>query len=205
MEERSKDRAEEEFWSSVRLHSRLQVESHETIEAVKANKIAWLMLTESQKTYAEESLKRYSSVLHRHFPSPEEVVTGVVAEFGFRPSVKELPPPASRVRVYLALDKAIRELLPSLMPGQDFEHIRESARARIERTIRSCNILPEETTVALYGSSKNSFGSDTADLDMCLMLPPGRDVPLDNKPNMIETIGDALRSVGMTDVRPRSR
>lgn len=206
VEERSQARTDDEFWSSVRLCSRLQVESHETIEAVKANKIAWLMLTESQKTYADDSLRRYSTFLHRHFSSPEALQAGVVAEFGFRPAARDdltIPAQASK-EVYTALEASVRAALPGLMPSADFESKREAARARIERTIRSCAILPEETVVVLYGSSKNNFGSDSADLDMCLMLPPGRDVPLDDKPAMIEAIGDALRSIGMTDVRPRS-
>jgi terminal uridylyltransferase len=39
---------------------------------------------------------------------------------------------------------------------------------------------------------------------MCLVLPPGRDVHADDRPALIETIGEALRLMGMNDVRPRS-
>lgn len=208
VEERAINREEEEFWSAVRLASRLQVEVHETIEAVKLNRIAWTTLTESQKVYCEESLKRYSVFLHRHFASPDDMAAGVLAELGFTPAplVFTVPEVMREFRgiVFPAVAGAISELLPTYMPGPEFDNSREAIRARIERTLNNCGILPDGTTVVLYGSSKNNFGSNSADLDMCLMLPLGRDVPTDDKPQVIEAIGDALRSIGMTDVRPRS-
>jgi len=228
MDARTKARDEEELWSNVKSAGRVQTDIHDAISSVGNNRIAWSMLTETQRTYCISVEARYCRVLHRHFKSEEKMRNEWEEVFGFLPSLREqLSAVASAEggqgleelsrapmtqscllsKQNLTLfDRSIVALLPSLLPSDDFDCKREGARLRIETAIRSgkatANILPPETTVELYGSSKNNFGSDNADLDMCLMLPPGHEIPVDEKPVIIELVGESLREAGMT-VQPR--
>jgi hypothetical protein len=94
-------------------------------------------------------------------------------------------------------EDCIEEMLPRLMPGLDFNDKRERIRLALEQAIQSTDVVPPNTRVALYGSSRNNFGNDNADLDMCLVLPLGSDILSEDRPAMIEKLGTALEALGM--------
>lgn len=120
---------------------------------------------------------------------------------------KKLTP---KERSVATVDQKIEELLPTLIPSSAFDEERESLRRRIEKSLSEENIwqmsdsLPEGTKLELFGSSKNQFGNKNADLDMCLVLPLGKDVSADERPNVIELIGECLKNIGMEEVQCRS-
>ena len=223
LDARAKVRDDEEFWSSVRSASRLQTDLRDAITYVSDNRIAWSMLTEAQRAYCLSAEKRYCRVLHRHFRTDELMRAEWVEVFGFLPALTTvdsgnrqdsatgettnvMPLFGLRKTDANLFDRKIRELLPKLLPSDDFDSIRESARRRVEDAIckgnATMNILPPETIVQLYGSSRNHFGSDHSDLDFCLMLPPGHEIPVEEKPIVIELVGASLRQAGM-QVQPR--
>lgn len=263
---RAEDREDEEFWNSAKSAQRLQTDLRDAVDNALTNRIAYSLLTEAQKTYAEGAAARYCRVMHRHFKSAEDMQTQQVESFGFLPTkaAAAVPPAAASgtagddivslggpsdltgvgtsgnaavmnpaqqqgnnrkehskaqaklTTAYKVVGSQVDALLPTLMPDQrEFDRTRDEVRGRIERNVMQALdalpptlgtgkiTLPPATTLALFGSSRNTFGSASADLDMCLVLPPGKDIPSDEKPLVIEKLGDALKVAGMTQIQPR--
>ena len=114
--------------------------------------------------------------------------------------------PCATAPVAAALNTAINDLLPTLLPSADFPTVRENARVRIQTILLESGLVPAGTEIGVFGSSRNNFGSNEADLDMCLILPIlGQYSELIDKTETIEKIGEFLADKGnMLDVQVRS-
>ena len=197
--------------ATFRQISRMQLETFDTIVALRANGITWSMLTDNQRVDVLRSEKLFCTIFNRFFDSEQSMAGGRLRELGFVPApardlgaLGDLGGDEGRSRQLAALDASITELLPTMMPAADFESKREAIRLSIEEALISSGSVPPRTHVALYGSSRNHFGSDDADMDMCLMLPLGHDVSTEDRPLAIERLSQALETIGMHEVRPRA-
>jgi hypothetical protein len=104
-----------------------------------------------------------------------------VAQLGFVPSNKDLRSiPAS---VFDALTSQCLLNCDATSPGPEFGPLRESVRrnalAIVERFAAGGgpDCLPVGTNILVFGSSGNGFGAPNSDLDMCLALPAGTQLP----------------------------
>eukprot|EP00592_Proboscia_alata_P007846 CAMPEP_0194365958 /NCGR_PEP_ID=MMETSP0174-20130528/13953_1 /TAXON_ID=216777 /ORGANISM="Proboscia alata, Strain PI-D3" /LENGTH=1515 /DNA_ID=CAMNT_0039140869 /DNA_START=344 /DNA_END=4891 /DNA_ORIENTATION=- len=83
---------------------------------------------------------------------------------------------ASPQAVLQALSSAMQTVhARELRPMRDFYILRESVRKWVEEIVLTkcipLKVFPVGTTVEVFGSSANGFGSPNSDLDMCLQLP----------------------------------
>jgi hypothetical protein len=201
-----------EFWSAVRAAGKMHVEAYETLLALQTNRIAWSLLSDELRQVVSTSEGLFCPLLQRYFGSKQSVEEGRSRYLGFLPAPDDAASASTSNttstrpdRASLsAIDKSISELLPSLMPGGDFEAKREAIRASVQAALQASGVVPTDTEVALYGSSRNNFGREDADVDMCLMLPVGHDVPSDERPAAIERLGEALVKAGMSEVKTRA-
>lgn len=103
------------------------------------------------------------------------------------------------------LQKSIQQLLPTLLPGPTFATARTELRMKIQQAIISSGIVPQSTVLNIFGSSQNNFGSEGADMDMCLSFPGCHSVSKDEKARIIEAIAEFLKTkMGMREVQARS-
>lgn len=69
--------------------------------------------------------------------------------------------------IFFSCGTQTRALLPRLLPSRDFIDKRDRVRARLEKMlIKQLPQIPHGSTLRVFGSSANGFGSDEADLDM---------------------------------------
>ena len=135
-----------------------------------------------------------------------------------------------------SVSKSMHLLLPSLLPSETFAPQREELVKHLEAIVleglgdsnatalggpgalRPLTQLPKGASLTVFGSSANGFGSDHADLDMCLLVPPppsssskaasanGKHLmnapPPVNKPELVEGIGRALREASASGQLP---
>jgi len=187
---------------STRQNFRLQSDAHDALCTLSSNSVAWLILPDDLKFSIAAIEELYCSIFNRYFSSFASRDAARVSDLGFVP---EVPKNATfNESVLLKLDSSISSLMPTLLPQPDFHTKRESARLRIENALRGSGVVPSTTQIVLYGSSSNNFGSDGADLDMCMIFPIDFDVPQEKRPEIIEKIAESLSASGMLEVSARS-
>jgi DNA polymerase sigma len=150
----------------------------------------------------EQWQQLWCRVEERYFPSPQAMHQHYMDDMGFRPS--ELPVELVPQSVTESLTADMREVLQRLVPSGEFLTIREGVRQRLEDIIlRDVALVPPGTVLQVFGSSVNGFGTNSADLDMCIMYPSDRPPP-ENHSDVIEAIASALTNLGMEEVDSRS-
>lgn len=212
--------AADAFWAMVRSATKMHSECVECIRAVQKNELAWSVVSRAQQGTINSLEQRYCPLLQRYFESRESLESARRSMFGFLPTPSDaiVASPSSGggarpsptvvttewASMLQALNHSIVDALPSLFPSRDFESKREDARSRIEETLLRHGAVPGGTTLVLYGSSCNSFGTDGADLDMCLSFPSGMNPSMGERGAILEHIGVILMEMGMEEVSVRS-
>ena len=196
---------EKSVWGQIRQISRLHAESHDTFTALRGNGIAWSLLSGDIKEEVSELESIYCPLLNRYFLSHISLDAGRMHEFGFKPhDYTTVSIVAETYQQSLSdVNKAIQQLLPTLLPSTDNNSKREGVRSRIEAILQSSGIVPADTKIALYGSSVNNFGSDNADVDMCMVFPRNTTLVTDNA-TTIQAIADLLVELKMLEVTSRA-
>jgi len=92
--------------------------------------------------------------------------------------------------VVVRVQQEIEELLPSLLPSEDFAEKREALRARLENLLVESGGVPPGSRLIIFGSSANNFGRDTSDMDMCVFTPG----PIDDRSELVRSISRALEA-----------
>lgn len=79
---------------------------------------------------------------------------------------------------------------------------REMIRERTEKCVRECGVFPPGTSVVIFGSSANGFGSPESDIDMCLQLPPGSSLGDDDESGAaaMAKLAESFEQAGMKEV-----
>jgi DNA polymerase sigma len=217
-------KADKEFFVSVKQTSRLHTDIHDCIGLLKKNQIVFSMLSQNLRQRIESIDKLYCRILNRYFKDAASITIARVEDLNFSPAPRsplfrtiqerehvseegmQINPatiPGARAMVQ-ALNHSISSVLQHLYPKEDFTSQRTEARARIELILATHGVVPAGTSLLLYGSSCNNFGTDGADMDMCLAFPAGYTVEQDDKALLLERIADALEKGGMRDVRSRA-
>lgn len=197
----SKDSEEEEFWKSFRQALRIHAEAHDAFQALVDRKTPWYLVSEKLKNTIKFMEGLFCPVLKRYFRNIQEMTTHRTSMLDFSPASTNI---SSSTNILRALNNEFHQLIPKLLPGNEFQNIREKTRARLEFDLISLNSIPPGTSIAMYGSSANNFGSDGADLDMCLIFPSGVVIKPEERSVVIDRIGEVLTKLGMKDVRTRS-
>ena len=200
-EEKSK---EDDVWVTVKQAGKLQRDIYDTFCSIRYNDISWMMLPEIYQLRVLRTQELYCPLLNRYFFTPQARDECRQSEFNFIPSLRSSRNQLQEKLSLASLEKAIHDALPSLLPSPDFHIRRENARMRVQKAICSSGAVPENTELVLYGSSRNNFGTDSADLDMCMIFPPNVNIAIIDRPALIERLAETLGKLGMTDVSSRA-
>ena len=133
------------------------------------------MLSPQQKETVTSVMDLYCPILKRFFQNTAAMDISRFNELGFVPA-----PPVHTSRAGPAipyLNESMKSVLADLMPSEEFYPRREEVRVRLQRLICTCDSVPPTTELVVFGSSRNNFGNDGADLDMCLHYAPGENIP----------------------------
>lgn len=202
--EGAEKKQDDEAWVTVKQAGKLQKDIYDTFCSIQYNEISWSMLGEIYQLRILRTQELFCPLVGRYFFTPQARDECRQSEFNFIPA-----PCTSRnqlqEKLSLAyLEKAIHDILPSLLPSPDFHIRRENARMRVQKAICSSGVVPENTELVLYGSSRNNFGTDSADLDMCMIFPPNVNIAIIDRPALIERLAEILGKIGMTEVSSRA-
>ena len=190
-------------WSSIKQMSRLHMEAHDTLQALMQNGVALNMIPPDARQAVTQLEDLFCTLLNRYFVSHESRDLYRQSLFGFTP-LNITGGHTVDADALAVLDATIKRVLPSLLPSKDFKELRAAVRARIEALLQQSGIIHPESTVAMYGSSCNNFGNDSADLDMCMVFPPTVTISAAEQSAIIEKIAEKLVSIGMLDVSSRA-
>lgn len=198
---KEKDQSQAEHFKMLQTSFKIHVEAHDALVALRKNPVTWAMVTPAVKEKIGAMESTYCMLLHRYFGNPEALTTARSEEFGFQPLVPRSDLPVNRQRIQ-DLDRAISQMLPTLFPKGDFDGIREDLRLRVQQALNKSQTLPlaAHITVSIYGSSKSNFGSDGADVDMCLALAGVPVMPIEEKRSLILEVAKALELGGFSNV-----
>eukprot|EP01041_Mallomonas_annulata_P004985 gene4985-9961_t len=197
----------ESHWSEKRLAIRIHADAMDVLSVMKTNNAAWDILDVEHQRTVIAVMNFFCPLQNRFFESQESMDSARLSRLHFLPSpmapigMSCVAPP-----VVTALNKSISELLPKLWPSHDFSISRETTKLRIQAILQSSGILPFGTELGIFGSSRNNFGSDGADLDMCLIMPTAlTSLEMMDKAEVIEKMGEYLKARGgMENVQVRS-
>jgi hypothetical protein len=190
-----------------RLHS----EALETIVAMKNSNIVCQLLSPERVKTLSMLTTVFCPLLNRFFPAPDAIQRARLLRFGH--IMAPFPTTLTAQSINVASKVLIREMeakLATLFPSNDFWTRRDEIRMRLLSWLSRSGAISGNLTLEIFGSSKNGFGSNGADLDMCVMPAGGLNQfrSADSAAairEVIERIGAALREeAGMKDVEIRS-
>jgi len=205
---------------------RMVGETHTTLKmtllAAVRNPVVMSGLGDTVRVLVFEMLELLCPISQRFFSSHEALLQHQQDTFGYtfinplRPGIilGNLP-----VQLLDELSQSMHSLLPKLLPTPDFDARREGVRYGLEKIILSSlqqtggffgdnksltplSVVPAGCSLHLFGSSRNGFGADGSDLDMCLLVP-SNDVkdshknmmmlaPPKNRAEIVEGLGRVL-------------
>jgi hypothetical protein len=200
---------------------KLNGEAYETLRTLTESMVVYSMLTEADVRLVSGLLQNYCPLLSRFFESKSAMDQERHRSFGFVLSeiseVRDAKLQQQSVEAIRLIEKSASNILPSLLPSVDFLKRREEIRQRIQTILNQCGAIEDDVRLEIFGSSRNNFGSDGADLDMCIQgieengirveYPSAETIASSNaiKAGAIEKIAMALRDIGnMHEVVARS-
>lgn len=218
----------EAYWNAKHQCVRTHADAMRVLSHLKSNPTAWQLLLREQQDVIATITTFFCPLQGRFFDSVSDMDRARMKQFGYLPSP---PPPIVFDKhgqptsvtsswlsspLLLSLNKAIQMILPSILPSEGHATKRESVRVRLRDALLGNSVVPPGTDIGVFGSSTNTFGSDDADLDMCLILPlqvsalTGAGAfsgdSTDSRSLLIETVGKFLTEAagGMSEVSIRS-
>eukprot|EP01047_Picozoa_sp_COSAG01_P036702 COSAG01_NODE_2877_length_6927_cov_10.144259_4_plen_148_part_00 len=81
-------------------------------------------------------------------------------------------------------------------PTAAFYEQREQLRRKLQEGLIAQGVVPHGTTLCIFGSSANGFGTASSDMDMCIFPPPGIKVEPSLRPALIDNVAAALERIG---------
>lgn len=211
---KSKTPVSEADSQKVRQNFKLQHDLIDCMIMLKSNSHAIAMLPAALAAKVESTVQRICPLTSMFYDTDESASLLRLFDFGFIPVLPDSKSvPIAQQTIFRfgddlspieVLNNHILKLVPSLLPSEDFSAKRDDVCKRLQTDLIKLKVLPENTVLRMYGSSINNFGTDEADLDMCLTFPNTVVIQSENKPKILETIGEGLRELGMTDVEVRS-
>jgi len=209
-----KDGKLKDIYQQLYHTQRFHTEGFDAVNAVQGNHFLMALLRgyeenehQAPRVLSEmaRSTASFSSLLQRFFLSPEAVERAHRNECRFRPTGYS---PTAQYR-YVSIPHM--ELLQSEIVNNfrtaaqtaETATLKEVIRAKIEALLRAEFVIDLSTSLGVFGSSRNNFGSNTADLDMCLQFgsPAAHDQA--EKGILITRIGECLGEHGYEIVQIR--
>jgi hypothetical protein len=173
------------------------------LQAALRNRVAQQVLDDSQKVALYKAWRLWCPFTEEFLPSEAALHEHYAKTWGMQPSAQHLG--TIPMDVFNAITRDVEALVPSLLPSERFYQVREEVRGRLEGLLASLpDVVPPGTKLRVFGSSANNFGSDSADLDMCMAFPRGGPPTALSPPEIVERLAEQLEAAGMTDVVPRS-
>lgn len=192
------------LWQKARSAQKVHIAAYDCLTALRGNIIAWGMLTPPFKQNVVAMMNQFCQFERRFFDNLRDMYSTRSMDFGFVPC----PPLQSHATSNAArsLSSAIKQRVGTLIPTSlDFYYRREEVRTRLRTQLCERSVIPSTADLVLFGSSRNNFGSDSADLDMCLQYSDASTVPIgEQRATVMEALGAALSDIGMSDVQTRS-
>lgn len=132
---------------------------------------------------------------------PKHVAAHIEETFGI-PATALVPPQLVPDAVCEKISDGVMKKVADLLPGADFGTTRLELCTRLSSMLSG---LPEGTSIQMFGSTVNGFGSATSDVDMCLIqsAEAAKSKPWDP----VEIVGAAasmLEASGMKEVNART-
>ena len=192
------------IWQKARAAQRVHLAAHDCLSALRGNFIAWGMLSPSFRQSVTSHLNQFCQFERRFFDNLNDMYATRSLDFGF------IPCPAIATTATSAAARALstimKQRLENLMPSSvDFNSRREEVRARLKKQLCQRHVIPVTADLVVFGSSRNNFGSEGADLDMCLQYGDAATVPIgEERGTVMEALGAALTEMGMSEVQTRS-
>eukprot|EP01042_Synura_sphagnicola_P000622 gene622-681_t len=195
-------------YSNKKLFSRIQCDTYDALMDMTRNYYIMTLLPAPQQRALEMILNFFCPIQRRFFESTEAMEKSLVGYLGFAPGSPRVVanvPYAEQLKVFSALNQSISESLPGWFPAYDFSLKREAIRLRLLHMLLENKVLPTGSELVIFGSSRNNFGMDSSDLDMCILYPnndlnPSRtsggvsvQTEYSQKSAAIQQIGDFLR------------
>ena len=159
---------------------------------MRGNRFLWDLTPDELKKSIIDIQDTYCHFSYRFYPSKARLLASRDETLGFSatdPSDYRLDP--GRLN---GLQKSIEKSLASIFPSSNFSSLRNDTRLRIQSILNESGVVPSKMLLSIFGSSQNNFGSDGADLDMCLFYPNCQDVSKEEKARLIGAIGEYLTS-----------
>lgn len=198
------DSSNDALWQKARNAQKVHIAAHDCLTALRGNIIAWGMLTAPFKQNVATIMSQFCQFERRFFDNLRDMNSTRNMDFGFVPC----PPLQSNMTSNAArtLSTTIHQRVGNLIPtSMDFYHRREEVRTRLRKQLCERSVIPSTADLVVFGSSRNNFGSDSADLDMCLQYSDVSTIPLgEQRATVMEALGAALTEMGMLDVQARS-
>jgi hypothetical protein len=192
------------LWPKARFAQKIHIAAHDCLAALRGNIIAWGMLTLPFKQQVSTMLNQFCQFERRFFDNVSDMYATRRLDFGF------VPCPALATQATTAASRSLsivmKERVGSLIPTSgDFYARREEVRTRLRTYLCERAVIPPTADLVVFGSSRNNFGSEGADLDMCLQYGDANTTPIgEERSAVMEALGASLSEVGMTDVQTRS-
>jgi DNA polymerase sigma len=190
--------------TKYRKLARVHLDAYDALQALQNNKVVLenLIIPVEMLTQAKQMIELFSDITLRFYDTKQNMIDDIFDKLKFTYGIKKVDITQELVD---ELTESITQKLPSLIPSTDFDTTREDTRARIEKQLLECKAIPEGATLHIFGSSRNSFGSEGADLDMCLQLnATWTEVKAEEKEKIINDVADVLTSMNMQDIESRS-
>jgi len=186
--------------TKYRKASRVHLDAFDALTALMNNPMVCNMVPPQILAAVKKRTSLFSDVSYRMYDDQRVFEKAMVSKFSFMPArPHEMRPQPD---VMEELQAAISALLPTIMPNKEFDQERESTRARLESILRVANAIPPEATLVIFGSSRNSFGSDGADLDLSLQMKS--ELTTAAKEALIDAVAEALGKADMLEIEARS-
>lgn len=205
----------QQLYHTTRFHT----EGADALSAVQGNHLLMALLRslEEHDPQAPRVLQEmarmtasYSTLLQRFFISPEAVERAHRNECSFYPT-RYIPTSQYRYVSIPHMELLQTEIINhfrSTAQTAEMAALKETVRGKIEDLLRAEFVIDHSTSLGIFGSSRNNFGSNTADLDMCLqfMNPAAAALAVEQdggKGALITKIGDCLGEHGYHIVQIR--
>eukprot|EP00604_Paraphysomonas_vestita_P004309 CAMPEP_0174825526 /NCGR_PEP_ID=MMETSP1107-20130205/42847_1 /TAXON_ID=36770 /ORGANISM="Paraphysomonas vestita, Strain GFlagA" /LENGTH=1022 /DNA_ID=CAMNT_0016057229 /DNA_START=951 /DNA_END=4020 /DNA_ORIENTATION=- len=192
------------LWSKARAAQKVHIAAYDCLSTLRGNIIAWGMLSPPQKQSVVSIMNLYCQFERRFFDNLNDMYLVRKMDFGFVPC-PALNTNATTIAAR-ALSNVMKQKLNSLIPSpRDFSQRREDARIRLKNQLCQRGVIPPSADLIVFGSSMNNFGSESADLDMCLYYGDIKTIPIgEQRREVMEALGVALSEIGMLQVEARS-
>lgn len=178
---------------------KFHTEAYDALVAIAKNRYCMELLhADRQNMIVEYVRDRYSVITQKFYSSHTSLQQGILSELTYVPSPNI---PTHNYR-YVSIDQMQRldhiitqKYFIDKMQSPQLEATKETIRADLESLLHNHGVISPSSILTIFGSSKNNFGTNESDLDMCLLFRDERDKSVD-KAELMSKVGEMLEKCG---------